>query len=51
MNLHEVVIELRKEYCKGCRDQFTDEEIENGKQCAICDKVQETGETVATLRD
>lgn len=51
MNIHEAVIELRKEYCRGCQNQFTDEEIENGAMCGFCEHVRETGQMVADLQD
>lgn len=51
MNIHEAVIELRKEYCEGCQEQFSDEEIEEGAMCDFCEKVRETGKQVAHLRD
>lgn len=49
--LEEAVNELRAEYCEGCREQFTKEEILDGKQCEFCDHVEETGRMVADLQD
>lgn len=51
MNIHEAVIELRKEYCEQCNKEFTDEEIDNGEMCEICEQVGEIGRTVAHLQD
>jgi len=50
-NLHEAVIELRKKHCEGCREKFTEEEIDNGAKCEFCEHVEETGRKFATLRD
>jgi hypothetical protein len=50
-SLEEAVNELRAEYCKGCQEQYTREEILDGKQCAFCDRVEETGRMVADLQD
>lgn len=50
-SLEEAVNELRAEYCQGCQEQYTKEEILNGKQCEFCDRVEETGRMVADLQD
>lgn len=49
--LEEAVNKLRAEYCEGCREQFTEEQILDGKQCEFCDEVEETGRMVAGLQD
>lgn len=49
--LSEAVNELRAEYCDGCKEQYSYEEIMNGAQCEFCDHVEETGRMVASLQD
>jgi|AntRauTorcE11897_2_1112592.scaffolds.fasta_scaffold149432_1 hypothetical protein len=51
MDIHEAVLELRKEYCEECREQFTMEELDNGAKCEICKECTELGRTVAHLQD
>lgn len=50
-SLEEAVNELRSEHCNGCQEQFTEEEILDGKQCEFCDHVEESGRMVASLQD
>lgn len=50
-SLSETVDEMRAEYCEGCREKFSREEILNGKKCSGCKKAGEVGRTVAGLRD
>ena len=51
MNLHEAVLEARKNYCEPCREQFTMKELDNGAKCEICKKCEKLGKTVANLQD
>lgn len=39
------------EHCEECREQFTEGEILNGKQCEFCNYVEDTGRMVADLQD
>lgn len=50
-NLSDAVDRLRAEYCEGCRQQYTREEILDGEQCEFCDHVEATGRMVASLQD
>lgn len=49
--LTEAVAELRAEYCEGCQNQYSREEILEGAQCEFCDHVDGVGRSVAGLRD
>lgn len=49
--LSEAVNQIRAEFCDGCREQYTEEEIMNGKMCDGCEKAGEMGRTVANLQD
>ncbi len=51
MDIHEAVLELRKEYCEECNERFTTEEMDNGAKCPICIEAEELGKTVAHLQD
>lgn len=51
MNLNEAVLEVRKNYCEPCREQFTMDELDNGSKCEICKQCEELGQTVANLQD
>ncbi len=49
--LSDAVARLRADYCKGCQNQYSTEEILSGSQCEFCDHVEETGRMVASLQD
>lgn len=50
-SLEKAVNELWAEYFEDYQEQFTREEILEGKQCEFCDRVEETGRMVAGLQD
>lgn len=51
VTLSEAVAHLRVQYCEGCQEQFSEQEILNRAQCEFCDHVESTGQMVATLQD
>lgn len=50
-SLSEEVNKMRADFCEGCKDQFSREEILSGQKCAGCEKAAEVGRLVAGLQD
>jgi rRNA maturation endonuclease Nob1 len=50
-SLLEEIKKVRADYCHGCKNQFTREEIMNGAQCESCKEAAELGRMVADLQD
>jgi hypothetical protein len=49
--LSEAIRHLRADYCEGCNDQYSHEEILDGAFCAGCEHAKAVGRSVAHLRD